>query len=182
MFMPRDAKSKKGMSRKRKINSNNKLNSLLLYETFGFPIFKYEITNTGHDSVMKKNGKLFSVTEAKMEYFTREVNICSNTHTNQGCCSFWNNSISFPSFYHWNNFKCFSCCISSGFPLNMILKTRYLHTIYFCWKAPTFRKKISVCTNNVRCKQKNMLSRCNNNVQTEPELGFSKDVIYPLEM
>lgn len=110
MFMPRDAKSKKGLSWEPKINSNNKLNSFLFYETFGFPIFNYEITNTGHNSVMKKNGKLFSIlTEAKMEYFTREVSICSNTHTNQGYSSFLNNSISFLSFSCWNNFKHFYC-------------------------------------------------------------------------
>ena len=110
MFMPRDAKSKNGMSQEPKINSNNKLNSFLFYETFGFPIFKYKITNTGCNSVMKKNGKLFSIiTEAKMEYFTREVNICLNTHTNQGYTRFLNNSISFLSFSHWNNFKHFYC-------------------------------------------------------------------------
>ena len=57
MFMPRDAKSKKGISWEPKINSNNKLNSFLFYETFGFPIFNYEITKTGHNYVMKKNGK-----------------------------------------------------------------------------------------------------------------------------
>ena len=108
--MPRDAKSKNGMSQEPKINSNNKLNSFLFYETFGFPIFKYKITNTGCNSVMKKNGKLFSIiTEAKMEYFTREVNIRLNTHTNQGYTRFLNNSISFLSFSHWNNFKHFYC-------------------------------------------------------------------------
>lgn len=53
-------KSKKGMSQDPRINSNNKLNSFLFYETFSFPIFKYKITNTGHNSVMKKNGKLSS--------------------------------------------------------------------------------------------------------------------------
>lgn len=103
--MPRDAKSKMGISQEPKINSNNKLNSFLFYETFGFPSFKYEITNTGHNSVMKKNEKLFITTGATMEYFTREVNICSNTHTNQGYGSFLNNSISFLSFSYWNNFK-----------------------------------------------------------------------------
>lgn len=75
-------KSKKGMSQKPKINSNNKLNSFLLYETFSFPIFKYEITNEGYNSVMKKNGKLSSIiTGSKLEPFTREVSICSNTPT-----------------------------------------------------------------------------------------------------
>lgn len=58
MFMPRDAKSKMGISQEPKINSNNKPNSSLFYETFGFPISKYKFTNTGHNSVMKKSGNL----------------------------------------------------------------------------------------------------------------------------
>lgn len=83
MLMPRDAKSTMGMSQGPKINSNNEHNSFLFHETFGFTIFKYKITNSGHNSVMKKNGKLFSIiTGAKMEYFIREANVCSNTHTN----------------------------------------------------------------------------------------------------
>lgn len=65
-------KSKKGMSQKGKINSNNKLNSFLLYETFSFPIFKYEITNKGYNSVIKKNGKLSIITGSKLESFTSE--------------------------------------------------------------------------------------------------------------
>lgn len=72
MFMPRDAKSEMGISQEPKINSNNKPNSFLFYETFGFLIFKYEITNTGHSSGMKKNGKLFIISGATMEYFTNE--------------------------------------------------------------------------------------------------------------
>lgn len=71
MFMPTDAKCKMGISQEPKINSNNKPNSFLFYKTFGSPICIYKITNTGHNYVMKKNRKLFIITGAKMEYFTR---------------------------------------------------------------------------------------------------------------
>lgn len=54
------------------ITNCNKLNRFPFHETFAFPIFKNEISNTGHNSVMKNNVKLFSIiTRAKMEYFTR---------------------------------------------------------------------------------------------------------------
>lgn len=59
--MPRDAKSKMGLSQEPKINSNNKPNSFLFYETFGLPVFIYKITNTGHNSVMIKDRKLFII-------------------------------------------------------------------------------------------------------------------------
>lgn len=105
-------KSKKRMSQKPQINSNNNLNSFLLYETFSFPIFKYEITNKGYNSVIKKNnGKLSSIiTKSKLESFTKEVNICSNTHTNRGHSSFLNNSISFLSFLTGIIFNKFLLC------------------------------------------------------------------------
>lgn len=108
-------KSKKGMSQEPRINSNNKLNSFLCYETFSFPIFKYEITNTGHSSVMKKNWKLSSIiTGAKVFKYT-----------NWGYSSFLNYSISFLLFSCWNNFKCFYHHVNSGFHSDTILKTRY---------------------------------------------------------
>lgn len=87
------------------ITNCNKLNRFPFHETFAFPIFKNEISNTGHNSVMKNNVKLFFYYyKGQNGIFHKKwifVQILIQTEDNS---SFLNNSIFFLSFSPWNNF------------------------------------------------------------------------------